>query len=254
MQWCQSSPEISEDGNEKQTGIGEPQASKGRSNFKESAIQLITECREKHDKIMNCRIMSKKLNMERRRFYDIINVLDGIDLFKKLDADSFIWMGTENSRKRIQQIAITRGVFDSTKRLEDVFPSKKCISITQISLDIILIFAALQVRRIDLKDLSYFLSRNNGREKTMICKLYQAAAIFELAGIIEKTKNIGEFAITEDYYLQFNEDPTFINTLLNRKTYQSDFIARRNDEFNATHMKKKKSIHKKKSYSLYDDE
>ena len=86
----------------------------------------------------------------------------------------------------------------------------------------------------------------------MICKLYQSAAIFELVGILEKTKNSGEFKICDEFYSTFNEDPTFIPSLLNRPTEKSNFLEARAQEFSAPHLKKKKHVHKKKIYT-YDD-
>ena len=265
MEWAQSSPDVSEDSYippqpaiiqyvPSTNVMQSPQPFiKQKSNFKESALALIRTCEQRKGMILNSQYLSKNLNMERRRFFDIINVLDAIDFCKKIDAESFLWKGPEHARRKILQMAINRGVFDSTKTLNDIFPDQKCISITQISIDLLLFFLALQVKRIDLKDLSFFLSRTNGREKTMICKLYQSAAIFELVGVIEKTNNIGEFAISNDFYYSYSADPTYVNSLLARPVKQSDFLSMRAEEFRNSHAKKKRIVHKKRTYTSFNE-
>ena len=255
MQWNQSSPEALDDQVLAADGLqGQMVDNKQRSHFKEAAQTMIRTCQARKGVILNSHFLSKKYDMERRRFYDIINVLDAIDLCKKIDSDSFIWKGNEYARLKVKEMAVFRGVYDSSKSLEEIFPSKKCISITQISIDLLLMFLALQTRTLDLKVLSYFLSPTNGREKTMICKLYQSAAIFELVGILEKTKNSGEFKISEEFYYPFNEDPTFIPALLNKPCGTSEFLSKRVHDFAYTHSKKKKVTHKKRVYSYYDDD
>ena len=257
MQYNQSSPEVVESQDTTIDGLSaQIQDNKQRSHFKEAAQTLIKTCRASKGVILNSHVLSKKYEMERRRFYDIINVLDAIDYCKKIDSDSFIWKGKEFAEMKIKELATIRGVFNSSKTLEEIFPSKKCISITQISIDLLLMFSALQIRTIDLKALSCFLSRSNGRDKTMICKLYQSAAIFELVGILEKTKNSGEFRICEEFYSSFNEDPTFLPSLLNRPNKFSGFLESRAQEFSAPHLKKKRHVHKKKlfSYNDYSDD
>ena len=265
MEWAQSSPDVSEDSyvapppaaafqlSPAPVMQGAAQFVKQKSNFKESALALIRTCEQRKGMILNSQFLSKNLNMERRRFFDIINVLDAIDFCKKIDAESFLWKGPEHARRKILQIAVGRGVFDSSKTLDDIFPAQKCISITQISIDLLLFFLALQVKRIDLKDLSFFLSRTNGREKTMICKLYQSAAIFELVGVIEKTKNIGEFAISNQFFYSYSADPTYVNSLLARPVCQSDFLLQRAAEFRNSHAKKKRIVHKKRSYTSFNE-
>ena len=251
MDSTQSSPEISEDLAQQASYVllNQPQIKQNKCTFKDSAIILIKTCRQNAGVPLSTQFLAKTLNMERRRFSDIINVLDTLAFVEKIDSESFVWKGSESAKQKFKQVAIHRGVFNSELTLEQIFPAQKCISITQISVDLLLIFSVLQNRTLDLKKFSCFLARSNGREQTMICKLYQAAAIFELVNVMEKTKNIGEFEISKEFFIEFPFGPNSVYALLSRPTKEGDFIGKRNLAYKSIHVKKTKVSHKRKVYS-----
>ena len=94
----------------------------------------------------------------------------------------------------------------------------------RIAEEFILLFIALELRKINVFEASVYLSRKNEREKTTRCKLYQVSAILEIANIVRKTDSTGEFELLPEYFISASDrmntdspNPSDLYSLLNRK-------------------------------------
>ena len=128
-------------------------------------------------------------------------------------------------RTAIDRMAKERGVYMENFSLEEIFPTDGPISIQRITEEFLLLFIALESTTINILDASAFLSRDTEREKTTRCKLYQVAAILEIAGVVKKTDKQSEFSLVPDNFISATEkitgksrDPTSLGFLLNRST------------------------------------
>lgn len=105
--------------------------------------------------------------------------------------------------------------------------------------DLLVCFIAMERKFLNILHVTTFLSRWNDRQKTIKCKLYQACAILEVAGVIHKTVNRSEFRIDEKYFISAsekmaeNDSIMSINLLLNRTTpfMSENTITNRRKEF-----------------------
>ena len=147
------------------------------------------------------------LGFHKRRFYDVVNVLDVIGVVRKLDSESFKWIGFHGLKDRIYEIAKNRGVFDMKKTLSEIIPSNDSISISKFTEYFLVCFMALDQKYLDIKEISAFLSRNNDRGKTSLCKLYQIAQIFDAIGIITKTERTSEICLNDEYFFSPRHNP-----------------------------------------------
>lgn len=221
---------------------------KKNNNFKTSILKLIETCNKDTTEHYDMFKVASNLNFHKRRFYDVINVLEVIGVCVKLDTDTFLWNGLGNIRDTIHKIAYTNGAFSKDESLAKIIPNEECISIGKVTEHFILCFIALQEQCLNIKKVSFFLSRDNCRAKTTLCKLYQITHVFESMGIITKTENTSEFRLADEYFISPEEtskqpdSPYSIDALLNRKYSfsQSDIIRKRKLEFQAQQGDEKK--------------
>lgn len=212
---------------------------KKSGKFKVSMQKLIemlknNDCNENID--MNK--IETMFNINKRRFYDTLKVLEVIGVCEK-ESTTFKWNGLSNIVRTIRKIAEINGAFSNDKKLAEVIPTEECISIGKVTEQFILCFIGLQKQTLNIKEVSIFLSRDNNRFKTTICKLYMISLIFVSIGIAKKTENASEFRLEDQYFIPFDcgdakiDSFYSIESLLNKKDPSSttDTIEKRRIEF-----------------------
>lgn len=194
-----------------------------QSDFKESTLQFIKSCLVNKQKRYDIRETSQTLGFRQRRFFEVIGVFEAIGICQKIDPDSFMWVGFGNVKTKIENIAIQYGAFHPEYTLNDIFSNNGKISVQRITEEFLLLFIALELRRINVIEAAKYLSRNNDKQKTTRCKLYQVAAVLEIAKVIKKTENISEYELLPEYFISISQkyvpkiaDPSLLLTLLNR--------------------------------------
>ena len=174
---------------------------RNRSDTFKASIDLFAQmCSTDSDAIYFVQKTVGALGFHKRRFYDVVNVLDVLGVVRKLDSESFKWIGFDGIRERIFEICTLRGAFDLNKSLSDIIPSNDAISISKFTEYFLVCFMALDQRYLDIKEISAFLCRSNDRGKTSLCKLYQIAQILDAIGIITKTERTSELCINDEYF------------------------------------------------------
>ena len=207
-------------------------------SFKASTDLLFQRCSRDCSAIYDLHKTANYIGFHKRRFYDVIHVLDALGCCDKLDADSFKFNGLSCVKGKILQMCQDFDVFNPDKSLSEVLPPEDCTSITDYTKVIILCFVAMGIDSLDIKQLSYYLTRNGGRNKTVLCKLYQISQILDAIGIITKTNNISEIYLNERYRVPLvshvpKEDGfmSVVNLLSRTKNYTFPFVLHRRKEF-----------------------
>ena len=209
------------------------------SSFRACTIKFTKECQKYQQQPIQVKAIGKKLGFKKRRFYDLINILDAVGCCPRMDVDSFIWLGFDNIVKKLTEIATTLGVFDPTKTLSDIIINTGCLSISKVAIDFIMCFISMEKETLNIIEVATFMSRKNGREQTTRCKLYQAAAILDNIGILSKTNETSGFKINEKFFIRCSmhgvePDDTFniLNLLRNYDpTKYCPYIQSRRTEF-----------------------
>ena len=217
------------------------------SSFRACSINFTIECQKYKNQPLQVRAMGKRLGFKKRRFYDLINILDAIGCCPRIDVDSFVWLGYDNINPKLTDWAMKYGVFDPSKALDDIIVNTGCLSISKVAIDFLMCFIALEKQTLNLIEVATFMSRKNGRDQTTRCKLYQAAAILEIMGIISKTSETSVFRLNDRFFLRCSrsciskDDPCNILNLLQRYDPLKfcPYIKNRRMEF-------RKALHKKK--------
>lgn len=165
---------------------------KSAENFASSIKKFIAYVEENQNSTCSLIHLCKEFHFQRRRFYDVINVLEALNFCKKTGVDEMVWYGRANFKKMLLQIK------KSSIKEENTFD--QCISISVLTVRFIKSFFTFNSQTINIKDIGNYLSRENGRTKTTTCKLYQIAHILEAASVVEKTIMPGEIRLPEEYF------------------------------------------------------
>ena len=157
---------------------------KSVDNFASSIKKFINYVEETPNSTCSLISLCREFNFQRRRFYDVINVLEALNFCKKTGVDEMVWYGRTSFRKFISALK------HSTTKEDDKL--EQCISISSLTVRFIKSFFLFNNQILSIKDIGSFLSRENGRVKTTTCKLYQISHILEAAAVVEKTVMPGE--------------------------------------------------------------
>lgn len=180
----------------------------------------------------------EKFKFQRRRLYDVVNVLESVGCCKKASIDSITWNGIDGVVPMLIEQQVAWGVDNGSATLSHLFQEERCISIGHLTLVYMMMFFALRQKCLDIRSVAMYLSRNNGRFKTTLCKLYQISHILEAAGIIKRGALAGETTIG-DRFFQFpnrscisDAGPMSIDLLLSRPREDLvNWVQSRRDEF-----------------------
>jgi hypothetical protein len=136
-----------------------------------------------------------KYHIKRRRLYDVVTIFTAIGYSKKNGTDEIVWQGDAESLQHLRQESRTAEINNQEKSLSELFPKDNCPGLAATTIPLILLFAAMKVEVIDLREASWWFSRNTGMCKSTLCKLYQIALILRAFRLIEKNANVCEVKI-----------------------------------------------------------
>ena len=163
------------------------------SNF----IDYVKDNKEENHRILN---ICNQFNFQRRRFYDVLNILEALGTCHKMNTDTFSWLGMDKILPTIREKIQEKGILNPGVTLNSIFPMEEKIFISKLTINFLLCFVALREQCLSLQSVAQFLSRNNNRFKTTLCKLYQIVYILVLIGVIEKRTVPSEVALVDKYY------------------------------------------------------
>jgi hypothetical protein len=174
--------------------------------------------------------LHRRHQIKRRRLYDVINVFTAVGCATRLGSEEIIWHGRSRIYSELSRAKETTRV-DSSLSLAELFPSDSCVSLSSLTVSFVLLYAALRVEVLDLRKVSAFFSRQVGRYKTTLCKLYQIALILGALEVTERHCNVCEIklrqAFTQLLYDAPDANPLSIPNLLNKHGEQKVYEDRR---------------------------
>jgi hypothetical protein len=173
-------------------------------------------------------------SLQRRRIYDVLNVFEAIGCTKKSSSDTFTWLGLNNIRPTMDLLQESSGAASADMPMVRIIPTEVSISMGQLTISFLLCFLSLHVTVLDIKEVGYFISRDNNRFKRTLCKLYQIIQILETIGIVKRGEKCGEISIEDRFFhivpIHFHTPDDLcafsLASLLNRPVQDSERILR----------------------------
>jgi hypothetical protein len=164
-----------------------------------------------------------------------MNVFTAVGCASRIGNDKINWHGCASTIPHLREASNRGEIHNFDKSLSDLFPPDNCVGLPSLTVSFVLLFGALHLDTLDLREVSCFFSRNTIRYKSTLCKLYQIALILGALGVVEKTTNACEVKIHPPFGVELhkpdNGNPLFVDSLLNRPARQGDSISRRRAEY-----------------------
>ena len=168
--------------------------------FAESIKRFIQSAESSGKQSYHFSVLIAQFKIQRRRIYDFLNVIEATGCCVRSIPETISWLGFDNITATLNSYQIKYKVNQAYLPLSKIVPIEICISLNTLTITLLVCFHALQIKCLDVKELAHFISRDNGRYKTTLCKLYQIIHILEAMGIILKKVKIGEIWIADQYY------------------------------------------------------
>jgi hypothetical protein len=172
--------------------------------------------------------------IKRRRLYDVLNVFTAVGCATRPDSEAIVWQGRNRIFPELTRAKIAARIDSPQLSLALLFPPDNCVSLSSLTVSFVLLFAAIRVEVLDVRRVSSFFSRDIGRYKTTLCKLYQIALILGALDVTERHCNVCEIKIVPPYTQllagQQEDNPLSIPNLLNHPD-EKTFIEERRAEF-----------------------
>lgn len=178
----------------------EKEGKKYYDQFKNSIHSFIYDIEIFDLTVVNITTLCMRYKFQKRRFYDVLNVLEAIGCCHKLKSDSIQWFGLSNVPPYLLSLQKKLKVNLIETKLEDIFRADESIIISQLTQLFIMCFLVIQNQTLNIKHIACFLSRHNQRYKTTLCKLYQITHILEAAGILRHTSKPCVIFLDTKYY------------------------------------------------------
>ena len=172
-------------------------------SFRSSIHSFVRKANFDHYPSYTMTQMCHEFGFHKRRLYDVINVFEAIGCCKKTSVDTIMWTGLESIQKTMKKLFYQDFQFDNERVGIDVLLSEKpSISISHLTISLMMLFYTLKTQSLDIKKVATFLSKNNGRFKTTLCKLYQITHILDSLSVIGKSAVPSEVMLLPPYYME----------------------------------------------------
>lgn len=194
-------------------------------DFKTSIQALISTLEGRSKMIYSIQTITSKFHFHKRRLYDVLNVYESLGICKKLSVDSLLWIGFGNVFHTINCLAAQEHIFDESFNINVLSIPDSCITIANLTQKFMLLFNALHICTMDIKQCATFLSNKNDKYKTTLCKLYQITYILESSNIIFKSQKPGEVVISDQYLIHHDfesKSPVSIFSIQSLLNHQSE--------------------------------
>ena len=142
--------------------------------------------------------LSSEFSITRRRFYDVLNVLESMGVCEKVGIDSIRWLGCDNIKPTLTRLRKEMDVDNPGRTLDELFASGKLIGIGKTNILLLMLFPALRVKRLNLKKAAALLAHGVVKYRTMLGKLCQIAYILRAVDVVNRTALSCEIELRDD--------------------------------------------------------
>jgi hypothetical protein len=174
--------------------------------------------------------------------YDVIGVLSAVGCCRRSSGDGSVWCGLSRVCPTFTKLQRDVRANCPETTLNQIVGCQTDVSISGLSVAFVLCFLGLHQSKLDIKHVSRYLSRESGREKSTLCKLYQIAHILEAAGVLERSAVPREVKMVERFFSAIELDaeeerptnPYRVDALLvHARLTKREVLQRRAREFRA---------------------
>ena len=111
--------------------------------FKTSILKFVFDCEKNKSCEINIEKACLKYGFQKRRFYDVLNVLESVGCCAKINTDVVIWYGLSNIPSTFETLQYTYKVNLPSSTLEDIFTNQQSIGISNLTVMLILCYLVI---------------------------------------------------------------------------------------------------------------
>ena len=221
---------------------------KKKMDFSEFIDKLIKKYNGKENSIIHINSLSLENTIEKRRLYDLLNVMVALGICVKSGSHNYIWKSMDNIKDAFSTISYdieSRSIYESAN---EIFALPDSPSIGLITTKFLGIFLYLNIKTLNIRDAALFLASDNDHFKPVLRRLYLVAYLLERVRVFKRSSKIGE------YQLDIDVDSICIKTLeklARAEEFPPDSIEYQLNRFDANYLN---MIHAARRFSMIEYE
>ena len=134
-------------------------------------------------------------HFEKRRLYDLLNVLAACDICSKYDTHTYKWNTILNIHRTVEKIAADFETKALSGTIEDIFRLPDSPSIGVITHKFIGTFLFFNMKIISIRDVAMLMAIDQCHFKPILRRLYLVAYILERIGLFKHSQKKGTYQI-----------------------------------------------------------
>lgn len=168
------------------------------SNFSVTVKKIISQCKAQPSEYIRVNTIAEAENCEKRRLYDLFNVLCSLGLCTKTVNKMYCWAGEENMMKTIQAEYVHVESQAINTDFWTIFKMPESPPIGQLALTSVIIYLFFGTNEMALKQICLIMAQKRSKMSRLLRRLYLAAFFLEQIGVITHSLLIGSYDLVLD--------------------------------------------------------
>lgn len=215
-----------------------------RNDFAHFVDQLIEKSEGKPNLPLQINKIATEYGVEKRRLYDLMNVLVACDVCRKTESHVYRWLSINNAQQAVRRISREIEERAIENGINTLFKLPESPAIGVMTAMFIGSFAFFSMTRINIRDISLLMASDARHYKPVLRRLYLVAFLLERVGLLKHVHKVGDYEITvnvkeicEASLMDLLRDgrfpPTCVEFMLNRfgVNYMTTIHAHRRESF-----------------------
>lgn len=172
---------------------------KQRVEFSQFISAIIARKEADTDKTIEFNLISEEVGIEKRRLYDLMNVLCSCGICVKTDAHVYQWKGLNQLEITLVNLVKkkeSQGIL--YKNFQHLFPLPESPSIGLLTTTLLSLYFYLGTQTLILHEVSKFLAYDVKKEKQITRRLYLVTYLLEQIKVLKHGARNGEYEINYD--------------------------------------------------------
>lgn len=166
-----------------------------RRDFKEFVDTMIQSNAVRPNPAIQVGEIALQSGIEKRRLYDLMNVLVSCDVCMKVDTRTYRWLSLGNVGSAIFRIAGQVEIAAREKCFEEMFRLQESPSIGLMATTFIGTFLYFNAQTMNIRTVAWMMANDRAHFKPIIRRLYLVAFLLERIGLFRHDQKIGDYRI-----------------------------------------------------------
>ena len=158
----------------------------------------ITDTTSATDRVISMSFLTRQRRYEKRRIYDLLNVLCAVGICKKVGTNNYLWMGLDNITDSVKAMGLELELkahfgYDIT-----VIQLPEAAHLGIVVKHFIWTFLFFGNNTVNIHRMANIMSSENVASKKVLRRLYLVTHVLEHTNIVRHAKMIGEYEVSFD--------------------------------------------------------